>query len=152
MRSAGSRGLSGPEVIRFVDENFVPVKIHVKEQPRTFDRFDARWTPTQIVLDSNGVERHRIEGFLPVDDFLAQLELGLARLEFEQKHFDDAEAKFRSVCEHHPRAGVAPEACYWAGVSEYKATNRPDPLKKTARLLEENYPESEWARKASVWA
>ena len=128
------------------------MKIHVKEQPQEFERWKALWTPTQIVLDSEGVERHRIEGFLPVDDLLAQLELGIARLEFEHQHYDTAEREFRAICEEHPRAGVAAEACYWAGVSAYKATNGPGPLKDTAKLLKQRYPESEWAKKASVWA
>ena len=139
-------------VVRFVTTNFIPMKAHIKEEHATFDRFGARWTPTQIVLDSDGVERHRIEGFLPVEDFLAQLELGLGKLAFEGKNYTEAEYRFQSVCDTHPMAGAAPEACYWAGVSKYKSTNAPDPLRETAGLLSKRYPESEWARKASVWA
>jgi len=60
-----------------------------------------------IVLDPEGVERHRVEGFLPVDDFLAQLELGLAKLAFQQASYADAEKRFRSVCEGHARSGAA---------------------------------------------
>src|SRR5262245_20788716 len=99
-----------------------------------FERFRAEWTPTQLVLDPDGVERHRIEGFLPLDDFLAQLELGLAKLSFEVKQYGEAEKRFRAVCGEHPGAGVAPEACYWAGVSLYKATHDPKPLRETAKL------------------
>jgi hypothetical protein len=139
-------------IVGFVTRNFVPVKAHIKEQRATFDRFGASWTPTQLILDSDGAERHRIEGFLPVEDFLAQLELGLGKLAFEGKNYTEAEHRFRSVCDEHPKAGAAPEACYWAGVSAYKATNVPDPLRKTAGLLSQRYPESEWARKASVWS
>ena len=93
-----------------------------------------------------------MEGFLPVEDFMAQLELGLAKVAFDDKDFPVAERRFRSVCDGHPNAGAAPEACYWAGVSAYKATNDPKPLRETAALLEKRYPSSEWARKASVWA
>ena len=138
-------------MIRIISENFVPVKVHIKEQPKTFERFKASWTPTQIVLDVDGTERHRIEGFLPVDDFIAELELGLAKLAFEHKDYGEAERLFKTVIEEHPAAGVAPEAAYWAGVSDYKATHRSEPLKETATLLKEKYPESEWTRKASVW-
>ncbi len=92
-----------------------------------------------------------MEGFLPVDDFLAQLELGLAKMAFDEKDYVLAERRFRSVCEGHPDAGAAPEACYWAGVSSYKATDKPQPLKETAKLLTQRYPASEWTRKASVW-
>ena len=73
-------------------------------------------------------------------------------LELEEKHYDRAAQGFRSICEHHPEATVAPQACYWAAVSENKATHSSDPLKSAARLLRERYPRSEWTKKASVWA
>jgi uncharacterized protein HemY len=138
-------------VVQAVSSRFVPVKAHIKEQKATFERFNAQWTPTQILLDSEGVERHRIEGFLPVDDFLAQLELGLGKLHFQHRNYGEAEKHLRSVCESSPRAGAAPEACYWAGVSVYKGSNDPRHLGSTARVLKERYPDSEWTRKASVW-
>jgi uncharacterized protein HemY len=129
----------------------VPVKFHVKEQPEAFERFGAQWTPTQIVLDPDGKERHRIEGFLPVEDFIAQLGLALGKLAFEHHEYAEAERRFHEVCAAHPSAGAAAEACYWEGVSQYKATNAADRLAATARLLRDRYPESEWARKGSVW-
>ena len=128
------------------------MKVHIKDQKPTFQRFNAQWTPTLIILDPDGVERHRVEGFLPVDDFLAQLELGLAKLNFQRGNYSEAEKRFRSVCQGHAKSGAAPEACYWTGVSAYKASNDPAPLKATAQQLKKAYPESEWARKASVWA
>lgn len=130
----------------------MPVKVHIKEQKPTFQRFNAQWTPTQIVLDPEGVERHRIEGFLPVDDFLAQLELGLGRLHFQHQDYGEAQKEFRLVCESFPKSGGAPEACYWAGVAAYKESNDARHLASTARALKEKYPDSEWARKASVWS
>lgn len=135
-----------------ITSQFIPVRIHIKENPEGFKRFGAQWTPTIVILDSEGVERHRIEGFLPVDDFLAQLRLGLGKIEFAHEHYDKAAALFRSNVQYHPNASAAPEARYWQGVSEYKHTHDPAPLKETAKALKERYPESEWARKASVWA
>jgi TolA-binding protein len=89
---------------------------------------------------------------LPADDFLAKLKMALGRLAFEGGRYGEAEQRFRNVCSEHPAASAAPEACYWAGVSEYKERNEPAPLAETARLLGDRYPESEWAKKASVWA
>lgn len=102
-------------------------------------------------MDTDGTERHRLEGFLPVEDFLANLELGLAKLHFQKQQYQEAEKCYRSVCQTYPKSAAAPEACYWAGVSAYKTTNKPEPLGETAKLLKEKYPESEWARKSSVW-
>jgi uncharacterized protein HemY len=138
-------------VVQFVNAHFVPVKVHIKEQKPVFERFGAQWTPTILVLEAGGKEHHRIEGFLPVDDFLAQLEIGLGKLQFHTNHFGEARRHFRSACDEHPQTGGAPEACYWAGVAAYKDTNDPKHLGAAGELLKARYPDSEWARKASVW-
>lgn len=102
-------------------------------------------------MDPQGVERHRLEGFLPVDDFLAQLQMGHAKIAFGQGRFPDAEKAYRAVHQSHPDAAAAPEARYWEGVSAYKATNDAKHLGRTGVDLKARYPDSEWARKASVW-
>ena len=131
--------------------HFAPVRAHIKEQKATFTRFGAQWTPTILVLDAQGKEHHRIEGFLPVEDFLAQLEIGLGKLQFHAERFGEARRHFQAACDEHPKTGGAPEACYWAGVAAYKDTQDPKHLGATGEQLKARYPESEWARKASVW-
>ena len=144
------------EIARFVNEHFIPVRIHVREHPELWktvgERFGVQWTPTILIVDSSGEERHRIEGFLPVDDFLAQLEFGLARSAFANGRFADAEKRFMSVVEKYSDSEVAPEAFYWAGVSRYKASGNAAALADTARGFRERYQQSSWAKKASVWA
>ncbi len=134
-----------------IGRHFVPVKIHIKEQPATFDRFHAQWTPTFVILDPDGTERHRFEGFLPAADLVAQLELGRGQVAFGGKQFDEAEKQFRRVVEAYPESEAAPPALYWAGVAKYKATNDARALAETAAAFEQRYPDSEWAKKASVW-
>lgn len=104
------------------------------------------------MLDNEGVERHRLEGYLPADDFLAQLELGLGKLHFQHGRYEEARRQFETIADEYGKASAAPEAVYWAGVSDYKATNDPSHLARTARTLKSRYPESEWTRKASVWS
>lgn len=135
----------------FISTHFIPVKVHIKERKPVFERFGAQWTPTVLVVDADGKEHHRLEGFLPVEDYLAQLELGLGKLQFHAHHFDEAKRRFQAVCNDHPKAGGAPEACYWAGVAAYKGTNDAKHLGAAGELLKARYPDSEWARKASVW-
>jgi len=143
-------------VVQFVEDNFIPVRVHVKEHAfeykRLANRFAAHWTPTILVLDPDGEERHRIEGFLPMGDFLSQLKLGLAKVAFALGQFADAEKAYQEILEQHPNTDAAPEAQYWAGVSRYKASGDSGALKETARLFAERYKESTWAKKASVWA
>jgi thioredoxin-like negative regulator of GroEL len=135
----------------FIAGHFIPVKIHIKEQPATFKRFGAQWTPTLVVLDPDGSERYRFEGYLPASDFLAQLELGLAKSAFAREQWADATRNFRAIVQQFPQSDAAPEALYWAGVARYKAGDS-NALKETAAQFKAQYPESAWAKKASVWA
>jgi hypothetical protein len=147
----------GPTVgfVELVTDEFIPVRVHVRDHAEEFrrlgDRYDARWTPMILVLDSSGEERHRVEGFLPVDELVPQLELGLGRVAFSRGDFEGAERRFRQVVEDAPNADVAPEALYWAGVARYKATDDAEALKATASAFHDRYRETTWAKKASVW-
>ncbi|HWR51415.1 MAG TPA: tetratricopeptide repeat protein [Bryobacteraceae bacterium] len=139
-------------VVKFVSENFIPLRIHIKENPEGFKRFGAQWTPTVVVSDPGGTERYRFEGFLPADEFLPQLELGLAKAAFANNKFDLAERRYRDIVAQFPNSEVAPEAQYWAGVSKYKASNDAAALGETAKAFQSRYSDSAWAKKASVWA
>ena len=115
------------------------------------ERFGANWTPTVMLLDNNGVEQHRIEGFLPADDFLAQLHLGLGHIAFANKRFDEAEQHFRAIVDTLPDTEAAAEGQYWAGVSRYKGSGDASALKATADAFRAKYSDSSWAKKASIW-
>lgn len=142
-------------VARLVESSFVPVRVHVREQAQEFqkhgERYGAQWTPASLVIDADGTERHRVEGYLPADDLLAQLSLGLGQAAFARSDWKSAEQRFREVAEKYPSSDAAPEATYWAGVSRYKATSDAAALRDTNRRLTEKYAGSTWARKASVW-
>ena len=104
-----------------------------------------------LILDPDGQERHRIEGFLPTNDFLSQLALGLAKSAFQRQDFDEAERRYREIVDRFPSSDAAPEALYWAGVSKYKATGDPSALGATAAAFGQRYQDLTWAKKASVW-
>jgi hypothetical protein len=141
-------------VVRFISENFIPARIHVREQPAEWKRFgehySVQWTPTILLLDPEGEARHRIEGFLPAGDFLAQLTLGLGYLSLRAEKWADAQRWFSRVPGQFPTTDAAPEALYWAGVADYKAGNK-TALAETARAFEQRYQDSSWAKKSSVW-
>jgi len=143
-------------VVRFVNENFLPARVHVKDDADEFKRYgqkyNAQWTPTILLLDPNGDEQWRIEGFLPSDDFLGQLMLGRAHIDFKQSKWAEAEKRFGEIVVKLPKSDAAPEAQYWAGVSKYKASNDPAALKATAKAFTTRYKDSSWAKKASIWA
>ena len=142
-------------VVRLVTAEFLPIRVHVRDPDgvymRVSERVNVHWTPTVLILDEDGVERHRIEGFLPVDDFLAHLKLGLGKAAFQRGAFDDAERWFRAVVAEHPQSEPAPEALYWEGVARYKGKGDASALADTARAFTTSYTDSAWAKKASVW-
>ena len=117
-----------------------------------FERFGAQWTPTVQMLDADGTKRHQIEGFLPVDEFLEQLKLGLAHTAFAEHEFKAAENYFEDVVNSLPKSDAAAEALYWLGVARYKDSGDPEFLHQTAEVFKTRYKDSSWAKKASVWA
>jgi Tetratricopeptide repeat len=130
----------------------VALEAHIKEHPAYFHRFDAVWTPTVLILDSDGKERWRIEGYLPKDEFRAHLEMGLARVPFMRRQWAEAERRYAEVLERYPDSKVAPEALYWKGVSRYKATNDHSVLTRLQGQFKDKYPDSVWALKTAAWA
>lgn len=143
------------KVVRFVTENFIPARVHLREQAEDFkrfgDRFGAHWTPAILELDPDGTERFRVEGFLEAPELLAQLTLGLGKAAFASSRWDDAERRFREVLSRYLASDAAPEALYWAGVSRYRATGDAKALADTAAAFGERFQETTWAKKSSIW-
>jgi len=104
-----------------------------------------------LILDSEGTERQRLEGYLPKDEFRASVEMGLARIAFAHKRFADAEKLYGEIARKHPQSKVAPEALYWEAVSHYKGTKDHTSLGAVVKKLK-RYPGSVWADKAIPWA
>jgi hypothetical protein len=104
-----------------------------------------------LLLDSEGKERVRLEGYLPNTDFLAALEGGLGRIAFVHKKYADAERWYDEVVTRFGQSHSAPGAMYWRAVAHYKATNDHTVLGRVAVELQRTYPSSVWASKAIPW-
>jgi tetratricopeptide (TPR) repeat protein len=115
-------------------------------------RYGVKWTPTIIILDLNGNEHHRFIGFLPPEDFAAQLILGKGKTEFDLDHFEEAMQCLQEVLVRYPKADAAPEAQYYLGVAKYKASHDPKELKLGLEVLQRDYPNSEWTKKAQPYS
>jgi TolA-binding protein len=104
-----------------------------------------------LLLDSEGKERVRLEGYLPNPDFMAALMSGLGRTAFVQKKYADAERWYGGALARFGDSHFAPEAMYWRAVAQYKGTNDHTALGKVAEELRRRYPSSLWASKAIPW-
>ena len=140
-----------PQVSTFIQKNFIPARAHIREQAEAFERFHTQWTPTILLLDPDGAERHRFEGYLPASDFLAQLKIGLAHAARARSDWAGAERHYREIADDPASGEAGAEALYWAGVARYKATNDPSALQQTAESFKSRFSGSTWAKKASVW-
>lgn len=139
-----------PAVTALIDEQFVPVRIHIKEQPRAWHRFGIRFTPTVITLSPEGDEVRRIEGFLPADELEGQLRLGLGYVAANKKDWATAERWFGEAAEARG-TDAGPEGLFWRGVARYSASHDAKELTETYQNFTRQYTDTSWAKRASVW-
>ncbi len=136
-----------PKVVTFVTENVIPLRVPHNAQPLAAN-FNVKWTPNLIVLDFEGKEHHRVVGFLPPDQFIPFLLLGMAKCYFDTDQFDDALRNLEKLLADYPESDSAPEAIYLQGVCRYKSTHDAKPLKEAQEKLATQYPSSEWTKRA----
>ena len=125
--------------------------MHVNENRKNFHRFDVVWTPTVLVMDADGKERWRLEGYLSKDEFKVNLEMGLARVAFTKKDFADAERRYAAIVRNYPESKFAPEAVYNEGVSRYSTTHDHHTLTDVAKTFTDKYQDSIWAEQSIPW-
>jgi tetratricopeptide (TPR) repeat protein len=135
------------KVIEFVQKNMIPLQVAYNAQPLAGD-FNIKWTPTIITLDPNGKEHHRTVGFLPPEELIPSLLLGIAKSHFDLEQFNEALASLEKLLADFPKSDSAPEAIYLRGVCRYKNTNNPKPLKEAYEQLQAKYSTSEWTKRA----
>jgi thioredoxin-related protein len=139
-----------PKVIEVFEKNLIAVKVLINSQPLP-KKFRVQWTPTLILLDDEGEEHNRTVGFLPPDELLASLMLGIGKSHFDYDEFSEAENTFQHLLAEYPKSDSSSEAAYYLGVSRYKRTRNAEELKKTVQHLQRDFPQSEWAKRASVY-
>ena len=136
-------------VVDYINKKFVPLQVNLQSDSTLPAKYRVFWTPTIVILDADGIEYYRFYGFLPPDEFIPQLQFGLARMALEKLNFRQASIELKGIVGKHPKSDIAPEAQYWLAVSEYKSTHNVDILLGAWRKLKKDYPDSIWAKKVS---
>jgi hypothetical protein len=134
-------------VINFVYQHFVTIRIPFDAEPYAFD-FNVKWTPTVITLDAEGREHYRTLGFLAPEDYIPSLYLAIGKSSFDSENLDKALVYFDNLLTLFPRSDFAPEGIYLQGVSRFKSTHDPKPLREAYERLNTKYPASEWTKRA----
>ncbi len=135
------------KIIKFINETVIPLQVRFDEQPIATD-FNVKWTPSIIVLDSDGKEHHRTVGFLPPEELIPFLLLGIAKVHLDADQFDSALASLNKLILEYPQSDLSFEAIYLRGVCLYKSTHSPKPLKEAYEQLNVRDPKNIWTKRA----
>ena len=136
-----------PKVVSFIVEHVVPLRFPYDHKPLA-ERFQVKWTPCLVTLDSEGREHHRTVGFLSPEELIPSLILGRAKVHFDHEEFEPALRNLEVVLKDYPKSGAAPEAMFIRGVCLYKTTHDAKALKEAYERLQGDYPGSEWTKRA----
>ena len=135
------------KVIEYIKKSFIPLQIAYDAKPLS-DDFNIKWTPTLITLGLDGKEHHRTVGFLDPDAFIANALLGIGKYHFDNDRYPEALSFFKTMIADHSKSNAVAEAIFLQGVSRYKNSGDPKPLKEAYESLSSRYPNSEWAQRA----
>ena len=138
------------KVVEFINKNIIPLRVSFDAQPLAKD-FNIKWTPTLVVVDAASQEHSRTVGFLPPEELIPSLLLGIAKTYFDGDQAAETIPFLDNLLKGYPRSSAAPEAVYLHGVASFKNTHDPKPLKGAYERLLAEYPESEWVKRASPY-
>ncbi len=136
-----------PEVVEFVEANFVPVRLPHDHDPLAKE-FGVKWTPTLVTLDGQGEEHHRTVGFLSPDELLASLTLARGKTLFDADQHQEAIEWLDRVVSDHAGTTSVPEAIFFRAVARFKVSHDAAPLREAYQELEKNFPGNEWTKRA----
>jgi tetratricopeptide (TPR) repeat protein len=140
------------QVARFVDLNFIPVQIETSEPNRALmEKYAVSWTPSIFVLDADGQVHYATTGFIPPEEFVPRFLVGKARWYFDAGQLAEARAALEELLSRCPHPSAAAEAIFYLGVTRYKMTHDPKPLREAYDELTAKYPQSDWTRRADPY-
>jgi hypothetical protein len=137
-------------VVQFIQQDCVPARVKVKESPDLVEEYLVSWTPNAVLADEQGRVHYRVEGYLPPEEFVARLSLGVGRYWLDRQQFARARGRFEEVARRHAGSGAAAEALYWLGVAHYKESHDPAQLRLGWQRLAQEYPDSEWTVRTRI--
>lgn len=135
------------EVAEFINNNVIPLRLASDTQP-TAKNFNITWTPALLILDHTGIEHHRSIGFLQPMELIPSILLGIGKVYYDKNEFQEANNYFEQILAQYPESDSTPEAVFLIGVSRYKSMHNPQPLKEAYEVLQKNYSQSSWTKKA----
>jgi thioredoxin-related protein len=150
-RAMGAITFVDDDVADAVEEHCVPVQVDASDEANRelVQRYHVPWTPDIRILDDDGDDLSRINGFLPPHEFLPQLLASVAEASLRSNDMDGAAEHYAQVLEQAPHSAVAAEARYYLAVARYKGTGDRSHLQDNWLQLQADHPDSVWRMKQS---
>jgi TolA-binding protein len=142
-------------VIETLGRGFAPYKINMLERHPDFREACAggrvMWGPTFVIADARGTEIRRWVGWLPPENFVAELAFCHAMALYNRGKLADAFAAFSKIVEGNADAEIHPEALYWQGAAGFLAGDKDwAALREAWTRLTREHPGNRFATHASV--
>jgi len=134
------------KVINFINEKVIPLQVNSDHKLAT--DLNVTWTPSLLILDQDGNEHQRTVGFMAPEELIPSILLGIGNAHFNKNEFTEALECYRVILADYSKCDTVPEAIFQKGVSLYKSTSDPIPLKEAYNVLLEKYPENQWTKRA----
>ncbi|HTY25559.1 MAG TPA: thioredoxin fold domain-containing protein [Desulfomonilaceae bacterium] len=99
-----------PKTAEFVNRFMIPFRANTQSHANLAGRYGIQYTPTIITLDGEGKEHYRTVGFLPAQEFIPALMLGIGKAYFSQNLIKKALTMLDKLLAEFPGSKVATEA------------------------------------------
>lgn len=142
-------------VCALLNQAFVPLLYNARQPDRNFESLNGKsiyaFSPVLIIKSPDGTELHRVTGYLPPDDMLIYLNLGLALDALYRRSWPDAYELLDQAAATYPNAKNIPEALWWRGVAAYRKSGGDlGALADAWSVLRNDFPLSVWADRADI--
>ena len=144
------------QIVETLNEHFTCLKLNQKSAASDIVEVmrpsKLMWTPGFVFRDHRGIEVRRSVGFLPPEEFMAELQCALGLIDLLHTNHQAAFERLDRVKETSPGANAAPEAIFWAGVALYQREGKDkEVLRKYWDNLRDRYPTSTWWTRVDVF-
>jgi hypothetical protein len=138
-------------VAEIIERDGVPVQIDNSQDPNKtlLDGIHHIWTPDVRILNADGAELYRWDGYLPPAEYAARALTGFAQACLRTRNYARADELYVEVLRRFPSSLAAPEAQYYLGVTRYRADPDSNEMLHQWSILRSKYPQSEYRVKQS---
>jgi thioredoxin-related protein len=96
--------------VGFISQNLIAMRLEANDPPSWARSYAIQYTPTVLILDDTGKERHRAVGFLSPQEFIPNLMFGIAKTFYEAGNTKKAKAFLKRLLSEYPSSQIAPQA------------------------------------------